>query len=48
MSPADPAAVVLEAARIFTPNAVHPFYDGAHLPPDARDGCVYLMDRIPG
>ena len=43
MSPADPAAVMLEVTRIYPPEMVHPFYDGACVPADARDGCVSLV-----
>jgi hypothetical protein len=47
MSPADPAAVMLEVTRIYPPEMVHPFYDGACIPADARDGCVFTCERIP-
>jgi hypothetical protein len=47
MSPADPAAVVLEASRWYNSNCVHPFYDGAHLPGDSRDGCIFHQGRLP-
>lgn len=47
MSPADPAAVLLEVCRIYPPAMVHPFYDGARLPADARDGCVFTLERLP-
>jgi hypothetical protein len=47
MSPADTAAVMLEVARIYPPDMVHPFYDGAHLPADARDGAVFTLERLP-
>lgn len=45
---ADPAGVLLEMARQGFPAAMlHPFYDGAALPSDARDGCVFTLERIP-
>lgn len=48
MSPADPAAVLLEMARQGFPAAMlHPFYDGARLPADRRDGCVFTAERLP-
>lgn len=48
MSPADHAAVVLDAARwLGDATLVHPFYDGAALPGDARDGAVFTLERIP-
>jgi hypothetical protein len=31
----------------YPPNMLHPFYDGARLPADARDGCVFTAERIP-
>ena len=46
MSPADPAAVVANACRWYTPQLVHPFYDGAVLPGDHRDGCVFTLERL--
>lgn len=48
MRPADPAAALLELARQgVPPQRLHGFYDGACLPSDARDGCVYTLERIP-
>jgi hypothetical protein len=48
MSSADAAAVVLELVRLgFPADRVHPFYDGVRLPSDARDGCVFTLERIP-
>lgn len=48
MSPADPAAVVLDASRwLGDATKVHPFYDGAHFPGDARDGCIFTLERLP-
>ena len=48
MEPFDGAAVVLELARAgFPADRVHPFYDGARLPSDARDGAVFTMERLP-
>lgn len=47
LRPADPAAVCLEMAREGNPAFVHPFYDGAALPSDARDGCVFTLERLP-
>jgi hypothetical protein len=48
MSPVDPAAVLLELARWgYPPNMLHPFYDGARLPADARDGCCFTAERLP-
>lgn len=48
MRPADGAAALLEIARQGTPPArLFPFYDGAHIPADARDGCVFTLERIP-
>lgn len=46
MDPADIGAVVLEAVREFPAQKVHPFYDGARLPSDARDGCVFTLGRL--
>lgn len=47
MRPADAAACVLEQARAGDPLRVHPFYDGAALPPDHRDGCIFTLERLP-
>lgn len=48
MSPADGAAVVLEACRYLgDPNKVHPFYDGEHWGSDQRDGCYFTLERMP-
>jgi hypothetical protein len=48
MSPADPAAVILELCRWGFPAAkIHPFYDGANLPLDHRDGAVFTLERCP-
>lgn len=47
LRPADAAAVIAEVARIYPPELVHPFYDGAALPADARDGCVFTLERLP-
>lgn len=48
MTPADPAGVLLELARQgFPADRLHPFYDGARLPSDARDGCVFTAERLP-
>jgi hypothetical protein len=47
MSPADSAAVMLEVNCIYDPTMVHPFYDGAHLPADAHDGCIFTLERLP-
>jgi hypothetical protein len=48
MSPADGAGVVLEVCRWgFPADRVHPFYDGARLPLDRRDGCVFTLERLP-
>jgi hypothetical protein len=47
LRPADAAAVMLEAAREYPAEMVHPFYDGKQLPGDARDGCVFTLGRIP-
>jgi hypothetical protein len=47
MSPADSAAVMLEVSRIYDPTMVHPFYDGAHLPADVHDGCIFTLERLP-
>lgn len=46
MQPADGAAAVLDAVRAGVAD-VRPFYDGAALPSDARDGCVFTLERIP-
>jgi hypothetical protein len=49
MSPADGAAVALEVARWgFPADRVHPFYDGARVASDQRDGCYFVAERIPG
>ena len=48
MSPADSAAVVLENVRSGMPaDSVHPFYDGAAIPRDARDGAIFTAERLP-
>lgn len=48
MTPADAAAVMLEPARWgFPADRLHPFYDGARLPGDHRDGCVFTLSRLP-
>jgi hypothetical protein len=48
MAPADSAAAVLEVCRWgYNPTMVHPFYDGQRLPADARDGCVFTLERLP-
>lgn len=48
MSAADGSAALLEQARHGVPAAnLHPFYDGAALPRDARDGCVFTLERLP-
>lgn len=48
MSPADGAAVTLELVRAGYPaDRVHPFYDGARLPTDARDGAIFTLERLP-
>ena len=47
LRPADAAACVLEQARAADPHRVHPFYDGAALPADHRDGCVFTIERLP-
>lgn len=48
MEAADGAAVALELARAgFPADRIHPFYDGAALPEDARDGAVFTMERLP-
>jgi hypothetical protein len=47
MTPADPSAVLLEMARQGMPaNMLHPFYDGAAIPSDARDGAIFTLERI--
>lgn len=60
MSPADTGAVVLDLARWIesdisaTPKGelpaaiVHPFYDGARIATDQRDGAYFTAERIPG
>lgn len=48
MSPCDPAAALLEVCRwAYPPTMVHPFYDGARVPGDWRDGCVFTLERMP-
>lgn len=47
MSPADAAACVLEQARRLSAWTVRPMYDGANLPADHRDGCVFTLERLP-
>jgi hypothetical protein len=48
MRPAAAAAVIQEQERRGMPPAmVHPFYDGAALPSDARDGAIFTLERIP-
>jgi hypothetical protein len=48
MSPVDAAAAVLEVCRWgYPPSMIHPFYDGANLPLDHRDGCIFVMERLP-
>lgn len=44
----DPAAALLEIARQGTPaSRLYPFYDGAAFPADARDGCIFTLERLP-
>ena len=47
MQPADAAAVMAEVCRIYDPAKVHPFHDGAMLPVDSRDCCVFTLERLP-
>lgn len=48
MQPVDSAAALLEIGRQGTPaSMLHPFYDGAAIPGDSRDGCVFTYERIP-
>ncbi|MDE2103112.1 MAG: hypothetical protein KGL39_38055 [Patescibacteria group bacterium] len=48
MRPAAAAAVVQEQERRgMPPSMVHPFYDGAAIPSDARDGAIFTLERIP-
>jgi hypothetical protein len=48
MSPVDSSAAVLEVCRWgFPADMVHPFYDGARLPADHRDGAVFTLERLP-
>lgn len=47
MTPVNEARATLQVCRIYPPSMVHPFYDGAALPSDAQDGCVFTLERIP-
>lgn len=48
MSPVDTAAPCLDLARWGVPaDRIHPFYDGARLPPYYRDGAAFTLGRIP-
>lgn len=48
MRSADGAAVVLELIRQGTPaSMIHPFYDGAAIPADSRDGAIFTLERVP-
>lgn len=47
MEPVNAARAMLQTCRLYPPMQVHPFYDGAALPSDAQDGCVFTLERIP-
>jgi hypothetical protein len=49
MAPADAAAVCLELPRWNFPAVkTHPFYDGALIASDQRDGAYFTAERLPG
>jgi hypothetical protein len=47
MTAVDPAAAMMQVARIYPPNMVHPFYDGARWGTDHKDGCYFTLERMP-
>ncbi len=41
------AEALLEAALDYEPAQVYPFYDGAALPSDSHEGCIFTLERLP-